>query len=58
MHSYEGLVHVSEFSENKMKEIKSGDTLAVKLTGFDFHGRAKLVHKELTESAPAAVPAE
>lgn len=54
MHSYEGLVHVSEFSDNKMKEIKTGDSLAVKLTGFDFHGRAKLVHKELNEPTPAS----
>ncbi len=54
MHSYEGLVHVSEFTDNKMKEIKTGDSLAVKLTGFDFHGRAKLVHKELNEPTPSS----
>lgn len=58
MHSYEGLVHVSEFADNKMKEIKTGDSLAVKLTGFDFHGRAKLVHKELNEQNSAVAQSE
>lgn len=58
MHSYEGLVHVSEFSDNKIKEIKTGDVLAVKLTGFDFHGRAKLVHKELLEQNSAVAQSE
>lgn len=46
----EGLVHISELPNDMIKDIKVGDNIDVKLNGFDFHGRAKLVHKELIEA--------
>ncbi|PCJ58642.1 MAG: polyribonucleotide nucleotidyltransferase [Planctomycetota bacterium] len=51
----EGLVHISELPNDMIKDMKIGDSIAVKLNGFDFHGRAKLVHKELLEAAEEEV---
>ncbi|MGV8947932.1 MAG: polyribonucleotide nucleotidyltransferase [Candidatus Paracaedibacter sp.] len=62
MGNRDGLVHISELSPERVAKVsdivKEGDTVRVKVVGFDDRGKVKLTMKSIPQEAPEDAPQE